>query len=253
MNTSTDQPGTPVRFRVLSALAGIALASLLGFGLLNGDSLARGSDDGRPDDNGHGSDDGHGGDFSSDDEVIGTLPMIGGDDDDDEALLALILASEQPPAFYVEAPAAELLRGILAAGPGAFAESAFTTYEFVPTARHGLGNLRITFHGDVEVGFDSSFLDLADVRFGLALGWGLDTFGAGVVYEGRVVSTTLMQSGDEFHLPLGTLHQQGLLDRVQILTSNGRGTRSLLRAEERGGLVTLGQSVDRPGALPRTR
>lgn len=226
--------------RELGLVASGLLVALAGLGLLLAGAQA-GTGGSRPDLSGSSGD--SDGDFATDDEVVGTLPSVREDPTDD--LLQLLL-DQEPPSFYVEAAADDLLESIVNAGPGAIAENAFTTYDITPDTRTGELRMRITFHGSVNVEFDSSLLEVDGVEFGLALGKSVQTYGAGLVLENRVLSTTVLEAGGELYLPLPELRRFDLLDRVQVLSSNGQGSRTHLDLEERGGVFSLRQDVGRP-------
>ena len=224
----------------LGLLASAALTALAGIGLLVAGAEGNAHDN-RPDVNsGTGESEGS---FASDDEVVGTLPAVRNLPTD--ALLQLLLDSE-PPSFYVEAGAQELLDSILDAGPSAIAQDAFTTYDLITDPRTGELSMRLTFHGSVNVEFDSSLLEVEGVEFGLALGKNVETFGAGIVLEDRVLSTTVLEAEEELYLPLSELADYDLLERVQVLSSNGAGTRTQIEIEERGGMFSLSQDVSGP-------
>ena len=235
-----DEPGSFPG--IVSALAGLLLAGVASLAAFDAPAYSGGSGD-RPSENDSGRAGGHDGGFASDDEVIGTLPIVGGDDDRD--LLALLM-EEGTPSFFIQGPAQELLEAIAFAGGTAFGEDCFTTAELIPTSREGLGDLRIHFHGSVELGIDSSILGVDGVRFGLGLQHHFGAFGAGLVCGDRVVSSTVLESGEEFPLPLAAMVDLGLLHRVQLLTSDGRGARTAVGFEQVGGLVRIAQET-RPG------
>ncbi|HIG11035.1 MAG: hypothetical protein ABGY71_05470 [bacterium] len=218
------------------ACAGAALCFVAAMGTLIGNADAGGTND-RSGSNGDN-------DWATDDEVIGSLPSMG-DPSRDTLLLGLLL--EEPPSFYIQGPGPELLRSIFSAEASAFSEHSYTTYEFVPTSRAGMGDLRITFHGDVGVAFDTSLLSVEGVEFGLALGMSSTVFGAGIVCNERVHSTTQMQSGDGFALPFSGLMALGLLHRVQVFTADGKGSRTALEVEQHGSMISLAQDVTRSG------
>jgi hypothetical protein len=223
-------------------LAGVLLAGLASFTVVHELAQAGGSGD-RPIENDSGRSGDRDEDFATDDEVIGTLPIVSGEEDDD--IIGLLL-EEGPPSFYIQGPAQELLAAVAYAGGTAFGEEACTTAEFIPTSREGLGDLRINFHGSLQVGIDSAILAVEGVQFGVGLKKSFGAFGAGLVCGDRVVSTTVLEAGEDFPLPLDAMASFGLLHRVQLLTSDGQGSRTAVSFEQVGGVIEIGQEL-RPG------
>ena len=224
-----------------SALAAVLLAGAASFLVVQGLAQAGDYDRSTGSDSRRSGD--RDGDWASDDEVIGTLPIVGGQEDED--ILSLLL-QEGPPSFFIQGPAQELLDAVAYAGGTVFGEGCCTTAEFLPTSREGLGDLRINFHGSIEVGIDSAILAVEGVEFGIGLQHNFGAYGAGLVCGDRVVSSTVLESGEDFPLPLAAMVHLDLLHRVQLLTSDGRGSRTTVRFEQIGGVIEIGQET-RPG------
>lgn len=236
MNMNTDTNGCSALTKIVSASAGALLIAVSSFGVFSGTTFAdpeEGRDGTQGDANG---DDG----FFSDDEVIGSLPMNGDKGGDD---ILDLLMMEEPPTFYVQGPAPALLRSIVSAGYGMLVDDAFATYEFVQTEREGLGDLRITFHGGVDLTLDASLLAVPGVEFGLTLGTSFDAYGAALVCGERMVSSMVLESSEDFSLPFAGLLDLGMLDDTQILTAGGKGLRSTIDVDEDGGLISISQSI----------
>ncbi len=231
--------GTSSRGRSLTSLACAVAAALLlatiSLGVFTNSSVASDNDD-RGGTNGSGTGDW----FAGDDEYGGTLPMVG-DDGDVEGLGQFL--PQGGLSFYLQAPATELLNAIISAGPGVVGEGSFATYEFIPTGRLGQNDLRLTFHGAIDLSFDATLLQVSGVQCGLALGESVESFGAALIYGDRVLSTSVLSSGESFPLPFAELYEMNLLGKVQLVTSDGKRARTVITLDEIGGLISVGQSI----------
>lgn len=221
MNSSSFYAGAtrrPVGFP--GAMAGVLLAAISTFAIAGrGDSPPPGDPGG-----------GGGPPGLTDDESIGSLPMLGGD------IVFLTPGApgfDLPPSFYVEGPTARILDALIdAEGVG------HVSLRPTPVA----GRSVAVIYGDLHIDLDATLFTDDEVTSGLVVGAELGHVAAGLFHDGRLVSRAVIAPLGRFEVPIGDLYQLGVLkDGVDLFAARVRGGRGHVRITSHGGVISLQQ------------
>lgn len=162
------------------------------------------------------------------DEMVGTLPSLGG----------WVPARES--SYDVEADAGFYLRGPILAVAEAVQHAVGTgslTYEWL-----GADEIRVDFHGELSVEFDAALLTRgvrAGMRFGVESGPGLLALSS----AGRFVEPKAIPAGATVPLPLGPFRAAGVLaEGLEVRTFARAAGRRLVRIAEFDGRLFVEQS-----------
>ena len=225
MKRKTANDRSAVLTRVFSATAG---ALLVGFLVLAGGIVAA---------DGGGGGDNDGGGWSSDNEAVGTLPSTHG-----ASHLGAEGEHECPtifgrPSFYIQGPAGELIPALMQAdGVG------YVTFEFLGGSGGPDQELRIVFHGQLNLTFDAAVFLHPGVTAGLKVGAIYGDVAAAILHQNRLIVRHKIYAETTFPVPLCRLMRLGTLDDgVQLVTAGEDGHRNTVQITGYAGIVEIHQ------------